>query len=116
MVTDDVRTALDSLKPMTALYVGGMGHKNVNFHKDQMARRGFPEAAARIQELFLAGQRQAAVDAVPDEYVDQGALIGPPQRIRERFAAWRDSGATGLTLHTQEKDAIDLVSSLAGSV
>jgi F420-dependent oxidoreductase-like protein len=116
IVTDDIRTALDSLKPMTALYVGGMGHKNVNFHKDQMARRGFPEAATRIQELFLAGQRQAAVDAVPDEYVDQGALIGPPQRIRERFAAWRDSGATGLTLHTQEKDAIDLVSSLAGSV
>src|SRR5205814_347397 len=68
IITDDVRTALDSLKPMTALYVGGMGHKNTNFHKNQMVRRGYAEAAERIQELFLAGQRTEAIHAVPDEY------------------------------------------------
>ena len=113
IVTDDIRKALDAMKPTVALYGGGMGHKNVNFHKDQMTRRGFGEAAERIQELFLAGRRQEAVDAVPDEYVDEGALVGPKQRIAERFARWRDSGATGLTLHTLDRDAIDLVSSLS---
>jgi F420-dependent oxidoreductase-like protein len=115
-VTDDIRSALDAAKPTVALYVGGMGHKNINFHKDQMTRRGFGEAASRIQELFLAGKRQEAVDAVPDEYVDQGALIGPKQRIKERFTAWADSGATGLTLHTMKKDALDLVAALNGAV
>ena len=115
IVSDDIRAALDSIKPTAALYVGGMGHKNINFHKDQMTRRGFGEAAERIQELYLAGRRQEAIDAVPDEYVDDGALIGPKQRIRERFGRWLDSGATGLTLHTRSQDALDLVASLHGA-
>ena len=116
IVSDDIRAALDSIKPTAALYVGGMGHKNINFHKDQMTRRGFGEAAERIQELYLAGRRQEAIDAVPDEYVDDGALIGPKQRIRERFGRWLDSGATGLTLHTRSPDALELVASLQGAV
>jgi alkanesulfonate monooxygenase SsuD/methylene tetrahydromethanopterin reductase-like flavin-dependent oxidoreductase (luciferase family) len=113
IITDDVRTALDSLKPMTALYVGGMGHKNVNFHKDQMARRGYVDAADRIQELFLAGQRAEAIQAVPDEYIDEGALIGPPERIRDRFERWRDSGVTGITLHVQDDAALELMAEVA---
>ncbi len=113
ILTDDVRGALDSLKPTVALYVGGMGHRDVNFHRDQMVRRGFPEAAARIQELFLAGRREEAVDAVPDDYLEQGALVGPPARIRERFRSWRDSGATGLTVHTGQEDALRLMAELA---
>jgi hypothetical protein len=92
-----------------------MGARSKNFHKDMMARRGYPEAAARIQELFLAGQREEAIAAVPDEYVDQGALIGPAARIRERFRAWQDSGATGLTLHTAQDAALELLAELAGS-
>ena len=114
-ITDDVQGALDALKPMVALYVGGMGHKDVNFHRDQMARRGFPEAAARIQELFLAGRREEAVAAVPDEYLDEGALFGPSQRIAERFRVWQDSGATGLTLHTAQNEALELLADLAGT-
>jgi F420-dependent oxidoreductase-like protein len=112
-ITDDVQAALDRMKPMTALYVGGMGHRDVNFHKDQMARRGYPEAAGRIQELFLAGRRDEAIAAVPDEYLDEGALIGPKERIRKRWPAWRDSGATGLTLHTQQDAALELMAELA---
>jgi F420-dependent oxidoreductase-like protein len=115
LVTDDVRAALDALKPMTALYVGGMGHRDVNFHKDAMARVGFPEAAERIQELFLAGRREEAVEAVPDDYLDAGALFGPPERIREKWKAWEDSGATGLTLHTRQAEALTLLAELAGS-
>jgi F420-dependent oxidoreductase-like protein len=114
-ITDDVQAALDALKPMTALYVGGMGHEKKNFHRDQMARRGFPEAAAHIQELFLAGLREEAVAAVPDEYLDQGCLIGPKERIRERWKEWESSGASGLTLHTRDLEALELLADLAGA-
>jgi len=97
-VTDDVKMALDKLKPGIALYVGGMGHKSINFHKEMMIRRGFGDAANRIQELYLAKRKAEAIAAVPDEFVDSGALIGPAARIREKFRAWEDSGATGLTI------------------
>ena len=97
-VTDDVQGALDKLKPGIALYVGGMGHKNLNFHKEMMIRRGFGEAADRIQELYLAKRKDEAIASVPDEFVDSGALIGPKARIAERYKAWEDSGVTGLTI------------------
>lgn len=113
-LTDDVRGALDRQKPTVALYVGGMGHENRNFHKEMMARRGFPEAAERIQELFLAGRRDEAIAAVPDDYVDQGALIGPADRIRARLDAWLGSGATGLTLHGADEVAMRLVADYVG--
>jgi F420-dependent oxidoreductase-like protein len=114
-ITDDVKSGLDAMRPMTALYVGGMGHENKNFHKDQMGRRGFPEAAERIQELFLAGRREEAMAAIPEEYLDQGALIGPKARIQERWKQWETSGASGLILHTLEPEALELVSNLAGA-
>ena len=97
-VTDDVQSALDAIKPGIALYVGGMGHKNLNFHKEMMIRRGFKDEADRIQELYLAKRKDEAIAAVPDEFVDSGALIGPKERIADRFRAWEDSGVTGLTI------------------
>ena len=112
MVTDDVKMALDKLKPGIALYVGGMGHKSINFHKEMMVRRGFGDAANRIQELYLAKRKAEAIAAVPDEFVDSGALIGPAARIREKFRAWEDSGATGLTI-SGNTDAIRLMAECA---
>jgi len=114
-VTDDVRTALQAPKQGIALYVGGMGHRDKNFHNDMMVRRGYGEAAARIQELYLAGRKAEAAEAVPDEYVDEGALLGPPQRIRERFREWEGSGVTGLTLTTFQTEAMELMAELAGT-
>lgn len=111
-VTDDVRAALDRLKPGIALYVGGMGHKNINFHKEMMVRRGYGDAAERIQELYLAKRKAEAIAAVPDEFVDEGALLGPPDRIRQRFKAWEDSGATGLTI-SGDSTAIRLMAECA---
>ena len=112
-ITDDVQAALDAMKPMTALYVGGMGHPKLNFHKERMIRCGYREAAERIQELFLAGHREEAVRAVPDEFLDAGALVGPVARIRERWPRFRDSGATGITIHTEQEDALRLMADLA---
>tara|TARA_A100001037_G_scaffold303378_1_gene337221 strand:+ start:2293 stop:3330 length:1038 start_codon:yes stop_codon:yes gene_type:complete len=102
-ITNDVKNALDRLKPGIALYVGGMGHKTKNFHKEMMIRRGFGDAAEKIQELFLEKRKQEAADAVPDEFVDQGALVGPKERIKKRFRDWEDSGLTGLTIGGDEE-------------
>jgi len=113
VISDDVRAAIDSLKPMTAFYVGGMGHPDMNFHKQRMVRCGYPEAAERIQELFLAGRREEAVRAVPDEFIEDGALVGPPQRIRERWPRMRDTGATGITILTDQEEALRLMAELA---
>jgi len=114
-ITDDVRGALARMKPHVALYVGGMGHRDKNFHKEMMIRRGFGDAAQRIQELFLAKRKDEAVAAVPDEFCDEMALVGPGARIRERYRAWADSGITGLTISTEQTEAMELMASLAGA-
>jgi F420-dependent oxidoreductase-like protein len=112
-VADDVKAALARLKPEVALYVGGMGHKDKNFHKDQMIRRGFADAADRIQELYLAHRKEEAIAAVPDEWVDMKSLVGPAGRIRQRFRAWEDSGATGLTVRSRQPEAIEIMAQAA---
>lgn len=110
---DDVQAALDRLKPEVALYVGGMGHRNKNFHKEMMVRRGFGDAADRIQELFLAGRKAEATAAVPDEWVDAKSLVGGPKRIRDRYRAWEDSGATTCVVRTKQDAAVDLLAECA---
>jgi F420-dependent oxidoreductase-like protein len=113
-VTTDVRSALDRLKREVALYVGGMGHRDKNYHKDMLIRRGFAPAAERIQELFLAHRKEAAAAAVPDEWVDWKSLVGPPERIAQRYRAWADSGLTGLTVRTAQPQAIEVMAAAAG--
>ncbi len=112
IITKDVREAFRRMKPNIALYVGGMGHRDKNFHNDMMVRRGYAEEAKAIQELYLAGRKAEAIEAVPDEYCDDGSLVGPPERIRERYQAWADSGATGLTVNGDE-DAMRLMAEVA---
>jgi F420-dependent oxidoreductase-like protein len=112
-ITDDVRGALAQLKPRIALYVGGMGHRDKNFHKDMMIRRGYGDAAARIQEFYLAGRKDEAAAAVPDEFCDEGALVGPVGRIRERYRPWAECGITGLTIVADQPAALELMADLA---
>jgi F420-dependent oxidoreductase-like protein len=112
-VTDDVKGGLAALKPEVALYVGGMGHKDKNFHKEMMIRRGFGDAADRIQELYLAHRKDEAIAAVPDEWVDQKSLVGPPARVQQRYRAWEDSGATTLSVRTKQKIAIETLAQAA---
>ncbi len=114
-ITDDVRATFDAAKPRIAMYVGGMGHPKLNFHNQSMARVGFPEAAARIQELFLAGRRDEAVAAVPDDFIDSGGLYGSVARIRERFEPWAACDITSLVVRTHQDEALELMAELAGT-
>jgi F420-dependent oxidoreductase-like protein len=96
VVTDDVQAALNGVKMMLTLYIGGMGAKSRNFHADIVGRMGFADAAQKIQELYLAGRRDEAFHAIPDELADGISLVGPIGRIGERLDLWRNSPVTNL--------------------
>ncbi|WP_440098205.1 LLM class F420-dependent oxidoreductase [Streptosporangium sp. H16] len=96
VITDDVRAALDGVKMMLTLYIGGMGAKSRNFHADIIGRMGYAEAAEEIQALYLAGRRDEAFNAIPDELADGISLVGPVGRIRERLQLWRESPVSNL--------------------
>jgi F420-dependent oxidoreductase-like protein len=98
IVTDDLPAALEFAKIPLAFYIGGMGARDTNFHLDLIGRLGYAEEATRVQELFLAGRRDEAIKAVPDELADAISLLGPLGRIKERLALWRDSPVTTLLI------------------
>ncbi len=95
---DDVAAARDALKPYYAFYVGGMGARGKNFYNDLFARLGYEGEAREVQDLFLDGKRDEAAARIPDAFVDEVALVGPKERVRDRLAAWRESGASTLLL------------------
>jgi len=91
-ISDDLEAARDAMRPFLALYIGGMGSRERNFYADQAGRYGFGQAAAEVQEHYLAGRRQEAGAAVPGELIDLVTLCGPPARVRDRLAAYREAG------------------------
>jgi F420-dependent oxidoreductase-like protein len=97
-VHDDVETALMPVKAMLGFYIGGMGAKKQNFHKNLMGRMGFEAEADRIQELFFQGKREEAIATVPSRFADEISLCGPLDRIKDRVQAWKESAVTTLLL------------------
>lgn len=97
-IGDDVDQRLAWVKPQLALYIGGMGAKGRNFYHNLATRYGFGEVADRIQELYLSGRKQQAIDLVPDELVRGMSLVGPRGYVAERMAAFAESGVTTLLL------------------
>jgi len=91
-VDDDVDRARDAMRPLIALYVGGMGSREKNFYNQLVQRYGFEDAAREVQDLYLDGKREEAAAALPVELIDAVALCGPEERIRERLEVYRDAG------------------------
>jgi F420-dependent oxidoreductase-like protein len=102
IVTDDVESARAMLKEYYSFYIGGMGARGKNFYNDLFTRYGYEAEARDIQDLFLDGKQREAAAKVPDAFVDEVALIGSIERIRDRLAAWRESGATTLLVSTRD--------------
>lgn len=98
VVGDDVDGCRALIKARLALYVGGMGARGRNFYNELACRYGYEDAARRVQDLYLAGRKEEAAAAVPDALVDEVALCGPRDRIRERLAEWRACGLTTLAV------------------
>jgi F420-dependent oxidoreductase-like protein len=106
ILIDDVAAGRELLKPYYALYIGGMGARGTNFYNDLFVRYGYEAEAKEIQDLYLDGKKRDAAAAVPDEFVDEVALVGPKERLAERIEAWRKSGATSLLVSTQQVEAL----------
>jgi F420-dependent oxidoreductase-like protein len=94
VVDEDVERAADTLRPMYALYFGGMGARDVNFHQQVVIRMGYGAEARTIQDLYLDGRKDEAAAAVPTRLIEELALIGPPAKIRHDLEAWRSSPVT----------------------
>jgi F420-dependent oxidoreductase-like protein len=109
---DDAAACRQMVKPMLALYIGGMGARGRNFYNDLACRYGYEGAAKEIQDLYLDGKKQEAAAAVPDELVDEVALCGPKERIAELVEPWKMSPATTMVLATVQTEALDLMAEL----
>jgi F420-dependent oxidoreductase-like protein len=92
LVTDDLASGRDAMRPYLALYIGGMGSRRQNFYNRLAVRYGFEQAAKTVQDLYLEGKRDEAGAALPDELIDLVTLCGPPEHVRERLAVYRDAG------------------------
>src|ERR1044071_8534369 len=104
MVTDDVASALNFVKPGLALYIGGMGARGRNFYNDLACRYGYEKEAKEIQDLYLDGKKQEAEAAVPLELLEQANLVGPESYVKERIEAFRESGVTNLQVTPASDD------------
>ena len=91
-IDDDVDRARDVMRPLIALYVGGMGSRERNFYNAMVRRYGFEEAADEVQDLYLSGKKEEAAAALPAELIDQLTLCGPRDRVAERLAVYREAG------------------------
>src|SRR6202020_3474648 len=94
IITDNVEAAADALRPMYALYCGGMGARGTNFHANVAIRMGYEAGVEKIQELYLSGHKDEAAAAVPTRLLEQLTLIGPRDKIRHDLEAWRESIVT----------------------
>jgi F420-dependent oxidoreductase-like protein len=104
-IDDDVDRARDAMRPVLALYVGGMGSKKQNFYNALVRRYGFEEAADEVQDLYLSGKKDEAAAALPPELIDMTSLCGPRERVAERLAVYRDAGVGTLIISPMAFDA-----------
>tara|TARA_B100001179_G_scaffold232497_1_gene225642 strand:- start:19 stop:1038 length:1020 start_codon:yes stop_codon:yes gene_type:complete len=105
-ICDDIEKGLIPIKNSLAFYIGGMGAAKRNFHTELMGRMGFESEAKNIQKLFLEGKRTEAAVAVPDQFADEISLVGPPERIKERLEAWKETPITSILIGTHNKEKL----------
>jgi F420-dependent oxidoreductase-like protein len=102
----------DAMRPEIARYVGGMGARGANFYTEVVARLGWPDAAAAIQDLYLSGSRTQAAQAIPEDMLRALTLCGPPDAVADRIAVLHGAGVGTLVVRALEPDAVGLIASL----
>jgi F420-dependent oxidoreductase-like protein len=118
MIGDDVDVARNAMRPVLALYVGGMGSREQNFYNRLVSSYGFEREAQQIQELYLAGRKTEAMLALPDDLIDAVSIAGSPQRAKERIRAFADAGVDTLLVSpmvfdpAERKEQLRLVADL----
>jgi F420-dependent oxidoreductase-like protein len=112
VITDDVASAIERYRPSTALYVGGMGAKEKNFHAELYKRMGYGDAVDEIVSLFLGGKKAEAMAAVPDEMVRETMLVGTADEVRAQIKEWEAAGVTMLMVTARDTDTIRQLATL----
>jgi F420-dependent oxidoreductase-like protein len=107
---DMIEPAKQLARGMNALYIGGMGARGKNFYNTVFQRQGYPDEAKVVQDLYLDGKKDEAAAALPDEFIAQTSLIGPPNFVKERIAALREAGVTHLHVNPISSDPQKLLS------
>ena len=97
-IGEGLESLRDMGRPQMALYVGGMGAREKNFYNDVFASYGYEREAKEIQDLFLAGKKDEAAAAIPDDFIEKTTLVGPEGFVRDRLVALRESGVTSLNV------------------
>ncbi|MFN2136376.1 MAG: LLM class F420-dependent oxidoreductase [Candidatus Promineifilaceae bacterium] len=116
VISDNLVEGYNALRPMLALYIGGMGAKGKNFYYDLAVRYGYEAEAAQIQTLYLDRQVGAAMMKVPEALIDEVALVGPKERVRERLQPWLDSPVTTMNLTVFDVETLRTMVDLLGEV
>lgn len=116
VINDNLDICYNMLRPMLALYVGGMGARGKNFYNDLAGRYGFAAAAAEIQDLYLSGNKGAAMARVPAELIDAVALVGPKERVRERLRLWLDSPVTTINMTVFDIETLHVMVELMAEI
>lgn len=98
VINDNLEICYNMLRPLLALYIGGMGAKGKNFYNDLAGRYGYEAEAAEIQELYLSGKQGEAMMKVPAALIDDVALVGPRERVKERLSLWLNSPVTTMNM------------------
>ncbi|KAA3663875.1 MAG: LLM class F420-dependent oxidoreductase [Chloroflexi bacterium] len=116
VINDNLDICYNMLRPLLALYIGGMGAKGKNFYHDLAARYGYEAEAAEIQDLYLAGDKGAAMMKVPGALIDEIALVGPKERIKERLSRWTHSPVTTMNITVFDVESLRTMVELVGEV
>ncbi|MGH9135563.1 MAG: LLM class F420-dependent oxidoreductase [Acidimicrobiales bacterium] len=110
----DIDGCRDCVRPLLTMYIGGMGSRKRNFYNQLVHRYGYGQVAGEVQDLYLAGRRDAAAAVLPADLIDELALVGPPGRIADQLGVWRASGITSLILAGADDEAMRIVAAAAG--
>jgi F420-dependent oxidoreductase-like protein len=119
LIGDNVESARDAMRPMLALYIGGMGSREQNFYNRLVSTYGFETEAREIQYLYLAGRRSEAMEALPDDLIDAVSIVGPRDVAKKKIRAFRDAGVDTLIVagmavdNDVRKEQLRLVAELA---
>jgi alkanesulfonate monooxygenase SsuD/methylene tetrahydromethanopterin reductase-like flavin-dependent oxidoreductase (luciferase family) len=122
MISDDLESARNAMRPILALYIGGMGSREQNFYNRLVSTYGFADAAREVQDLYLAGRKTEAMFALPDELIDLVSIVGPPDKAREKIRAFRDAGVDTLIVwpimpdQSERKEQLRLIAELTREI
>ena len=115
VVTDDRPATMELMKPYVALYMGGMGSEDTNFHAEVYRRMGYSDVVDDVTKLFRSGRKDEAAKAIPDELVDDAAIVGDADYVREQIAVWEDSGVTMMVVSPRSGEQLRELAALVST-